>query len=146
MEPATREPISGALVATNLDLKEEDESEMTFPGGLSLTAELPASLAVVGGQGSGSDRLAPHRGGSQAPEHREAPGRRAGPPCVAGGGDRTPDRLCRSRDESVLRHFARQPALQREASSDARRRLRRARARAVGETPERGREGRELGP
>ena len=57
-EPATREPISGALVATNLDLKEEDESEMTFPGGLSLIAELPASLAVVGGQGSGSDRLA----------------------------------------------------------------------------------------
>ena len=57
-EPATREPISGALVATNLDLKEEDESEMTFPGGLSLTAELPASLAIVGGQGSGSDRLA----------------------------------------------------------------------------------------
>ena len=57
-EPETREPITGALVATNLDLKEEDESETTFPGGLSLTAELPASLAIVGGQGCGSDRLA----------------------------------------------------------------------------------------
>ena len=57
-EPETRVPISGALVATNLDLKEEDESETTFPGGLSLTARLPASLAVVGGQGSGADRLA----------------------------------------------------------------------------------------
>ena len=57
-EPETRIPISGALVATNLDLKEEDESETTFPGGLSLTARLPASLAVVGGQGSGADRLA----------------------------------------------------------------------------------------
>ena len=57
-EPAARVPIAGALVATNLDLKEEDESETTFPGGLALTAELPASLAIVGGQGSGSDRLA----------------------------------------------------------------------------------------
>ena len=57
-EPETRAPISGALVATNLDLKEEDESETTFSGGLSLTARLPASLAVVGGQGSGADRLA----------------------------------------------------------------------------------------
>ena len=57
-EPETRSPIAGALVATNLDLKEEDESETTFPGGLSLNAELPATLAIVGGQGSGSDRLA----------------------------------------------------------------------------------------
>ena len=57
-EPQTRTPLAGALVATNLDLKEEDESETTFPGGLTLTAELPASLAIVGGQGSGSDRLA----------------------------------------------------------------------------------------
>ena len=57
-EPETWEPITGALVATNLDLKEEDESETTFPGGLSLTAELPASIAIVGGQGCGSDRLA----------------------------------------------------------------------------------------
>ena len=57
-EPAARAPIAGALVATNLDLKEEDESETTFPGGLTLTAELPASIAIVGGQGSGSDRLA----------------------------------------------------------------------------------------
>ena len=57
-EPEARVPITGALVATNLDLKEEDESETTFPGGLSLAAELPASLAIVGGQGSGSDRLA----------------------------------------------------------------------------------------
>ena len=57
-EPAARVPIAGALVATNLDLKEEDESETTFPGGLALTAELPANIAIVGGQGSGSDRLA----------------------------------------------------------------------------------------
>ena len=57
-EPETRAAIAGALVATNLDLKEDDESETTFPGGLSLNAELPATLAVVGGQGSGSDRLA----------------------------------------------------------------------------------------
>ena len=57
-EPEACAPIAGALVATNLDLKEEDESDTTFPGGLSLTAELPATLAVVGGQGCGSDRLA----------------------------------------------------------------------------------------
>ena len=57
-EPESRASIAGALVATNLDLKEEDESETTFPGGLSLTAELPARLAIVGGQGCGSDRLA----------------------------------------------------------------------------------------
>ena len=57
-EPEARAPISGALVATNLDLKEDDESETTFPGGLSVTVDLPATLAVVGGQGSGSDRLA----------------------------------------------------------------------------------------
>ena len=57
-EPEARTPISGALVASNLDLKEEDEGETTFPGGISLTAELPARLAFVGGQGSGSDRLA----------------------------------------------------------------------------------------
>ena len=57
-EPETRTPIVGALVATNLDLKEEDESETTFPGGLSLNTELPATLAIVGGQGCGSDRLA----------------------------------------------------------------------------------------
>ena len=57
-EPETQVPITGALVAANLDLKEEDESETTFPGGLSLTVELPASLAIVGGPGSGSDRFA----------------------------------------------------------------------------------------
>ena len=57
-EPETRTPVTGPLVATNLDLKEEDESETTFPGGLSVTAALPATLAVVGGQGSGADRLA----------------------------------------------------------------------------------------
>ena len=57
-EPETRTPIAGPLVATNLDLKEEDESETTFPGGLSLNTELPATLAIVGGQGCGSDRLA----------------------------------------------------------------------------------------
>jgi len=57
-EPETRAPIAGALVATNLDLKEEDESDTTFSGGLSLTTELPATVAVVGGQGCGSDRFA----------------------------------------------------------------------------------------
>ena len=57
-EPETQVPVSGVLVATNLDLKEEDESETTFSGGLSLTARLPASLAIVGGPGSGADRFA----------------------------------------------------------------------------------------
>ena len=57
-EPETRAPIAGTLAASNLDLKEEDEGETTFAGGLSLTTELPARLAVVGGTGSGSDRLA----------------------------------------------------------------------------------------
>ena len=57
-EPPAPAPIAGTLVATNLDLKEDDESETTFPGGLSLTAELPATVAIVGGQGSGSDRFA----------------------------------------------------------------------------------------
>ena len=57
-EPEIRTPIAGTLVATNLDLKEDDESETTFPGGLSLTSELPATVAIVGGAGCGSDRLA----------------------------------------------------------------------------------------
>ena len=57
-EPETRTPVAGTLAATNLDLKEDDESETTFPGGLSLTTELPATVAIVGGAGCGSDRLA----------------------------------------------------------------------------------------
>ena len=67
-EPGARDPIAGVLVASNLDLKEDDESETTFPGGLSLTAELPATLAIVGGQGSGSDRLAHIIAGLKRPE------------------------------------------------------------------------------
>ena len=67
-EPETRAPIAGALVASNVDLKEEDEGETTFPGGLSLTASLPASLAIVGGQNSGSDRLAHVVAGLKRPE------------------------------------------------------------------------------
>ena len=67
-EPETRAPIVGDLVASNLDLKEEDEGETTFPGGLSLTAGLPASLAIVGGQNSGSDRLAHVIAGLKRPE------------------------------------------------------------------------------
>ena len=66
-EPDAPIPVAGALVATNLDLKEEDESETTFPGGLSLTEALPASLAIVGGHGSGSDRLAHILGGLKRP-------------------------------------------------------------------------------
>ena len=67
-EPETRVPIAGAFVAANLDLKEEDESETTFSGGLSLTTELPASLAIVGGQGCGSDRLAHIVAGLKRPD------------------------------------------------------------------------------
>ena len=67
-EPEARDPLAGALVASNLDLKEDDESETTFPGGLSLTAELPATLAVVGGQGSGTDRLAHIVAGLKRPD------------------------------------------------------------------------------
>ena len=67
-EPETRDRLTGALVATNLDLKEEDESETTFAGGLSLTTELPARLAIVGGQGSGSDRLAHILAGLKRPD------------------------------------------------------------------------------
>ena len=67
-EPEARDAVAGALVASNLDLKEDDESETTFPGGLSLTTELPATLAIVGGQGSGSDRLAHIIAGLKRPE------------------------------------------------------------------------------
>ena len=67
-EPETRAPIAGALVASNVDLKEEDEGETTFPGGLSFTAPLPASLAIVGGQNSGSDRLAHVIAGLKRPD------------------------------------------------------------------------------
>ena len=67
-EPEARAPIAGALAASNVDLKEEDEGETTFPGGLSLTARLPASLAIVGGQNSGSDRLAHVVAGLKRPE------------------------------------------------------------------------------
>ena len=90
-EPETREPITGALVATNLDLKEEDESETMSPGGLSLTAELPASLAIVGGQGCGSDRLAHIIAGLKHPSTGKLPAGAGGPPYVAGShrGDRS---------------------------------------------------------
>ena len=57
-EPESRAPITGPLVASNLDLKEEDEGETTFAGGLSFSTGLPGHIAVVGGQSSGSDRLA----------------------------------------------------------------------------------------
>ena len=57
-DPESRAPVVGPLVASNVDLKEEDEGETTFPGGLSFSTPLPVRLAVVGGQGSGSERLA----------------------------------------------------------------------------------------
>jgi len=47
----------GELVVANADLREEDEGESTFEGTLSLRLPLPQSVAVLGGHGSGKDRL-----------------------------------------------------------------------------------------
>ena len=74
-EPEGRAPITGALVATNLDLKEEDESETTFPGGLSLTTELPRDAGGGGRPGLRQRPPRPHHRGPQAPGHRTAPRR-----------------------------------------------------------------------
>ena len=57
-DPEALAPLEGPLVASNVDLKEEDEGETTFPGGLSFSTPLPVRLAVVGAPGSGSERLA----------------------------------------------------------------------------------------
>jgi len=51
-------PLLGELVAANVDLSEEEEAEGTFAGNLSMRVALPQSVALLGGHGSGRERLA----------------------------------------------------------------------------------------
>ena len=64
----TAEPATGELVATNVDLTDEDEGDTTFSGNLTFKTTLPTSLAVVGPAGSGKDRLAFLLAGLKRPE------------------------------------------------------------------------------
>lgn len=57
-DPSDDRPLLGELVAANLDLSEEDESEGVFAGNLSMRIPLPQSVALLGGHGSGKDRFA----------------------------------------------------------------------------------------
>ncbi len=57
-EPAEATAVTGTLVASNVDLRDDDEQKSPFPGNLSFTAELPANIAIVGVTDSGSDRIA----------------------------------------------------------------------------------------
>jgi len=51
-------PLLGELVAANVDLSEEDESDGVFAGNLSMRVPLPQSVALLGGHGSGKERFA----------------------------------------------------------------------------------------
>jgi len=57
-DPQKSQDFTGALIATNLDLTEEDEGENTFAGNLSFKLALPGHTGVLGPPGSGRDRLA----------------------------------------------------------------------------------------
>jgi len=57
-DPSDDRPLLGELVAANVDLSEEDESEGVFAGNLSMRIPLPQSVALLGGHGSGKDRFA----------------------------------------------------------------------------------------
>ena len=57
-EPADRRSLLGPLVASNVDLTDQDEGEGTFDGRLSMKLELPQRVAVVGDHGSGKERFA----------------------------------------------------------------------------------------
>ena len=48
----------GALVASNVDLRDDDEKKSPFAGNLNFTVQLPANIAIVGVGDSGSDRIA----------------------------------------------------------------------------------------
>ncbi len=56
LEPDTA--LTGTLVASNLDLSDEDDGEGAFAGGLSLSLGLPAHVALLGTAGSGAERFA----------------------------------------------------------------------------------------
>lgn len=57
-EPERAPALEGTLIATNLDLREEEDSGAAYVGGTSFRVALPQRLAVLGKTGSGADRLA----------------------------------------------------------------------------------------
>ena len=57
-EPEQRPSLLGELAFANVDIKEEEEGEDTFPGSLSFKISLPQRVAVIGAPGSGKDRMA----------------------------------------------------------------------------------------
>lgn len=56
-DPKNFQPLSGDVIATNLNLR-EDESDTAFGGGATFQFGLPQRVAVAGVSGSGKDRLA----------------------------------------------------------------------------------------
>ena len=57
-EPEKLPSLSGALIATNLDLREEEDGAGAYAGGASFRLDLPGRVAVLGTTGSGTERLA----------------------------------------------------------------------------------------
>ncbi|MFQ5994468.1 MAG: ABC transporter transmembrane domain-containing protein [Acidiferrobacterales bacterium] len=57
-EPEDVPPLVGELIAANVDLREEDESDTAFASGTTFKFKLPQSVAILGRTGSGQDRLA----------------------------------------------------------------------------------------
>ncbi len=57
-EPVTLPSLSGALIATNLHLGEEEHSTDAYAGGANVRLDLPGRIAVIGRAGSGTERLA----------------------------------------------------------------------------------------
>ena len=58
-DPKEMPELRGELVATGIDLREEDEGDGTFAGTVNFKVTLPESVAVLGANGSGRDRLGP---------------------------------------------------------------------------------------
>ena len=57
-EPETIPVLTGDVIATNLDLREEADGATSFVGGASFKFELAQRVAILGKGASGTDRLA----------------------------------------------------------------------------------------
>jgi ABC-type multidrug transport system fused ATPase/permease subunit len=66
-EPPQGVKLEGELLARNLNLNEPDEGEGIFAGSLRLRLDLPDTVAIVGGPGSGKDRFSAILSGIKRP-------------------------------------------------------------------------------
>ena len=66
-EPPEGVTLGGELLARNLNLNEADEGEGIFAGTLRLRLDLPDTVAIIGGPGSGKDRFAAILSGIKRP-------------------------------------------------------------------------------